>query len=113
MRWSSSFFSWPTLGFDAAQAIAVLLRLAKHVGHLPLERIEPLVEADHRRLGRGGVVGEARSVGRPALGEDPPLQLIDLPLEPIDALLGRRLAGAARARKRPARARPRRAAAER
>ena len=78
-------------GLEAAQAVAVLLRLAKHVGHLPLERVEALVEAHHRRLGRGRVVGEAGGVGRLALWEDAPLHLVDLALEAIDALLGRRL----------------------
>ena len=73
----------------SAQPVAVLLRLADKVGHLPLERIEPLVERHHRRLGGGGIVGEARGVGRPALRENLALHLLDLPLEPVDPLLGR------------------------
>ena len=36
------------------------------ISHLALERIEPLVEAYDRRLGRGGLIGEACCVRRPA-----------------------------------------------
>ena len=48
-------------GFEAAQPVAVLLGLAEHVRHLPLERVQPLIEAsspttelqpDHRRSPR-------------------------------------------------------------
>ena len=71
----------------------VLFRLAEEVGHLPLERVEALVERGHRRLGRRGLVREAGGVRRAALGEDLALDLIDLPLQPVEALLGsRRLA---------------------
>jgi hypothetical protein len=40
-------------------------------------------------LRRGGVVEIAGGVGGTALGEDPALHLVDLPLEPFDTLLGR------------------------
>src|SRR6185503_3695317 len=76
--------------FEAVEPVAIVLALAKQVGHLPLERVEPLVEGHHRRLGRGGIVGIARGVGRAALGVDPALKLVDLALEALDALLGRR-----------------------
>ena len=68
--------------------MAVLFGLAEHVGHLPLERVEPLVEGGDRRLGRRGIVGEAGGVGRTAAREDLALHLLDLPFEPLDALLG-------------------------
>ena len=72
------------------QAIAVLLRLADEVGHLLLERVEALVEGEHRGLGRRGIVGETGGVGGPALGEHLPLHLLNLLLEPVEALLGSR-----------------------
>jgi hypothetical protein len=72
------------------QPVPVLLRLAEHVGHLPLERVEPLIERDHRRLRRRGLVGKARGVRRPPLGKHLALDLLDLPLEPLEPLLGRR-----------------------
>jgi hypothetical protein len=44
-------------------------------------------------LGRRGIVGEAGGVGRAALGEHLPLELLHLPFEPFEALVGaRRLA---------------------
>ncbi|MFL6675399.1 MAG: hypothetical protein ACJ8LG_19155 [Massilia sp.] len=77
-------------GLEIEQAVPVLLALAEHVGHLPLERIEPLVERNHRRLGRRGFIGKARGVRRPALGENLPLHLLHLLFEPFKALVGRR-----------------------
>jgi hypothetical protein len=71
--------------------IAVLLRLADEIGHLLLERVEPLVEAQDRRLRRGRIVGEPGSVGGLALREQLALHLLDLLFQPIDALLGSRL----------------------
>jgi hypothetical protein len=77
------------VGCKRAQLIPILLRQAEDVGHLPLERIEPLVERGDRRLGRRRFVGEASRVGRAAAREDLPLNLLELPLEPVDPLLGR------------------------
>ena len=77
-------------GFERLQPVAILFRLAEQVGHLALERIEPLIERRHRGLRRRGIVGEAGGVRGAALGEDLALHLLHLPLEPIDALLGRR-----------------------
>jgi hypothetical protein len=74
---------------QGAQLIAVLLRQAKDIAHLALERVEPLIQHCNRRLSRGGLVGESGGVGRAAAGEDLPLDLIELPLEPLNPLLGR------------------------
>ena len=57
-----------------------------------------------RRLGRRGIVGEASGVGRPALREDLPLDLLDLLFEPLDPLLGVAAAGAGQRRRLEARA---------
>ena len=67
-------------------------RLAKQVGHLPLDRVEALVEASSTDdwVAAGSSEKPAVSAGR-ALREDSPLHLVDLPLEPVDALLGSRL----------------------
>jgi hypothetical protein len=78
------------VGFEPAQAVAVLLGLAEHVGHLLFERVEALVEADHRGLGRGRIIGESRRVCRAALREDAPLNLVHLALEALEPLLGSR-----------------------
>jgi ABC-type sulfate/molybdate transport systems ATPase subunit len=42
-------------------------------------------------LSRRRIVGESGGVGGPALGEDLPLHLLNLPFEAVDALLRRRL----------------------
>ena len=90
MRCSWSVRSLAEIGFELLQPVAVLFRLAEQVGHLPFERVEPLVERHDRRLGRGGLVGKpAVSAGRP-FGKTCRCISFDLPLEPIDPLLGRR-----------------------
>ena len=77
-----------TLG--VLQPVPALLRLAEQIGHLPLERVEPLVERGNGGLGGRGLIREAGRLGRPAFRKDLALHLIDLPLEPLEALLGRR-----------------------
>ena len=88
IRCSWSALSWQ-IGLEILQAISIFFRLAKKVGHLPLQRIQSLIEGGDRRLGGGGIVGEAGGVGRPALGKDLPLDLLHLPFEPIDPRFGR------------------------
>ena len=68
-------------------AIPILFGLAEDVRHLPLQRVQPAVEVADRLLGRRGSVAEARRVGGLALGEDLPLDLSNLLLEPLDPLL--------------------------
>jgi len=46
---------------------------------LSFDRVQPLVEGHDRRLGRGRVIGEARSVRRAPFREDLSLHLLDLP----------------------------------
>jgi hypothetical protein len=70
--------------------MTVLFRLAQDIGHLPFERIKPLIEGRDRRLARGGFVREARGVGRPAPREHLALDLLQLAFEAFDALLWRR-----------------------
>ena len=89
MRCSWSVRILPEVALQRLQAVAVLFGLAEHVGHLPLERVEPLVERQHRRLGRRRVVGKAGRVRRPALREDLALDLLHLPFEPLEPLVGR------------------------
>ena len=90
------------------QPVPVFLGLAKDVGHLPLQRVEPLVERRDRRLGRRRLVGKAGGVRRPAARKHLALDLLDLPFEALEALLGRRRRalrpappGGARRRHRP------------
>ena len=75
------------LRFHHADAVPVLLGLAKDVGELPFDRIEPVGQRIDRRLRRRRIVTEARGVGRLASREDPLLQLAGLLLQPVDALL--------------------------
>src|SRR4051794_24277731 len=70
--------------------MAVLLRRAEQVGHLPLERVEPLVERRDRRLRGRRFVGEASGVRRASLRKNLALHLVYLALEAVEALLGRR-----------------------
>src|SRR3954465_2436765 len=62
----------------------------EQVGHLPLERVEPLVERRDRGLRRRRFVGEASGVRWASLRKDLALHLVYLPLEAVEALLGRR-----------------------
>jgi hypothetical protein len=81
------------VGFQRTEPVTILLGLAKDVGHLPFESVEPLIERDHRRLGGSRLVRETRCVRRAPPREDLPLHLLQLALEPFDPLLGcRRLA---------------------
>src|SRR4051812_19893950 len=70
--------------------MAVLFRLAEHIRDLTLKRIEALVKRDDRGLRRRRLVRKAGAVGRPALREDLALDLLNLTLEPVEALLGTR-----------------------
>jgi len=76
-------------GFEVAQAVSVLLRLADQISDLPFERIEPLVEIYNRGLGRSRIVGEASRVGWASLREHLSLDLLHLLFEAVEALLGR------------------------
>jgi hypothetical protein len=68
--------------------VAVLLRLAEHVRHLALHRVEPLIESRDRRLGRGRLRRDASGIGRSATRKHLTLHLVDLPFEALDPLLG-------------------------
>jgi len=46
------------VGLERAEPVTILFGLAKDIGHLPFERVEPLIERDHSRLGGGGLVRE-------------------------------------------------------
>ena len=70
--------------------MAVFFRLAKHVRHLPLDGVEPLGECRDGRLRRRRFTGDAGRVGRAAPRKDLALDLLDLALEPLNALLGSR-----------------------
>ena len=71
--------------------MAVLFRLTQDVRQLPFQPIQPVIERSKGRLSRGGFVGEARRVRRLPLGKDLALDLAELFLEALDALLWRRL----------------------
>jgi hypothetical protein len=61
--------------------------LADDIAHLPLQRIQPLIEGRDRGLRRRGFVGEASRVGWATPREDLPLQLLHLPLESLQPLV--------------------------
>jgi len=69
--------------------MAVLFGLAEHVGHLPLDRVQALVEGGDRRLGGRGIARETGGVGRTTAWKHLALHLLDLPFEPLDSLFGR------------------------
>ncbi|GAA3897281.1 hypothetical protein GCM10022276_15350 [Sphingomonas limnosediminicola] len=76
------------IGFQRLQSVSVLLRLAEEVGHLSFERVEALVESRNRRLRRRRFGGETGRVCGPSAREHLALNLVDLPLEPLDTLFG-------------------------
>jgi hypothetical protein len=78
------------LALQSLDPVPIFFRLAKDVGHLPLDRIEPLIERGDRRLGRRGFIGETGCIGWPAAREHLTLDLLQLALETFDALFWRR-----------------------
>jgi hypothetical protein len=70
--------------------MAILFRHAEHVGHLLLQRIEALIKNRNRGLRSSGLIQETRGVCRAPLWEYLTLELVHLPLQPLEPLFRRR-----------------------